>query len=104
MNAAATGVMNELPDVVLGYGVSDEFRCVLGVRVHLPLTPLPLTPGSPTPPPPPAPASNFGNRGLMRGSFVMDRGCGLFDRREMYGILPAVFFLGGGGCLRKAFF
>lgn len=26
MNAAATGLMAELPDVVLAYGVSDEFR------------------------------------------------------------------------------
>lgn len=28
MNAAAAAVMSELPDVVVGYGVSDEFRYV----------------------------------------------------------------------------
>ena len=28
MNAAAAAVMKELPDLVLAYGVSDEFRCV----------------------------------------------------------------------------
>ena len=27
MNAAAAGVMEELPDLVMGYGISDEFRC-----------------------------------------------------------------------------
>ena len=27
MNAAAAGVMKELPDLVMGYGISDEFRC-----------------------------------------------------------------------------
>jgi len=26
MNAAAVAVMKELPDLVLGYGVSDEYR------------------------------------------------------------------------------
>lgn len=26
MNAAAVGVMRELPDLVVGYGVSDEYR------------------------------------------------------------------------------
>ncbi len=29
MNAAAKAVMNELPDIVVGYGVSDEYRFVL---------------------------------------------------------------------------
>lgn len=33
MNAAAVGVMTELPDLVLAYGVSDEFRCVASQRV-----------------------------------------------------------------------
>lgn len=28
MNAAAVAVMTELPDVVVGYGVSDEYRYV----------------------------------------------------------------------------
>lgn len=28
MNAAAEGVMREVPDVVLGFGMSDEFRYV----------------------------------------------------------------------------
>lgn len=27
MNAAAAGVMKELPDLIMGYGISDEFRC-----------------------------------------------------------------------------
>lgn len=31
MNKAAMAVMHELPDVVLGYGVSDEFRHALGL-------------------------------------------------------------------------
>lgn len=26
MNAAAVGVFKELPDLVLGYGISDEYR------------------------------------------------------------------------------
>lgn len=29
MNAAATGVLKELPDVVLAYGISDEYRSAL---------------------------------------------------------------------------
>ncbi len=32
MNAAAKAVMNELPDIVVGYGVSDEYRFVLLAR------------------------------------------------------------------------
>lgn len=28
MNAAAVAVMKDIPDIVLAYGVSDEFRCV----------------------------------------------------------------------------
>ena len=28
MNAAAREVMKEVPEIVLGYGMSDEFRCV----------------------------------------------------------------------------
>jgi tRNA(His) guanylyltransferase len=28
MNAAAVEVMRELTDIVIAYGVSDEFRCV----------------------------------------------------------------------------
>jgi len=28
MNAAAQGVFNEVQDVVVGYGQSDEYRCV----------------------------------------------------------------------------
>ena len=28
MNAAATGLMAELPDIILAYGISDEFRYV----------------------------------------------------------------------------
>lgn len=27
MNAAAVEVMNEVRDIVIGYGISDEFRC-----------------------------------------------------------------------------
>jgi len=29
MNAAAEAVMKDLPDLVLAYGQSDEFRCVI---------------------------------------------------------------------------
>lgn len=29
MNTAATGVMREMPDVILAYGMSDEYRCVV---------------------------------------------------------------------------
>jgi tRNA(His) 5'-end guanylyltransferase len=39
MNAAAKAVMKELPDLVLAYGQSDEFRYVvglLGVQVYGP--------------------------------------------------------------------
>jgi hypothetical protein len=28
MNTAATGMMKEMPDVILGYGMSDEYRYV----------------------------------------------------------------------------
>jgi len=31
MNAAAVAVMSELPDVVVAYGVSDEFRYVFAL-------------------------------------------------------------------------
>jgi len=29
MNAAATGVMREMPEVILAYGMSDEYRCAV---------------------------------------------------------------------------
>lgn len=29
MNAAAKAVMAELPDITIGYGISDEYRCDL---------------------------------------------------------------------------
>lgn len=32
MNAAATGVLKELPDVVLAYGISDEYRSASSPR------------------------------------------------------------------------
>lgn len=28
MNAAAVEVMNDLPDLCIAYGISDEYRCV----------------------------------------------------------------------------
>lgn len=28
MNAAAVAVMKDLPDLIIAYGVSDEYRCV----------------------------------------------------------------------------
>jgi len=28
MNAAATAVMNELPEIIVAYGISDEYRYV----------------------------------------------------------------------------
>ncbi|KAL9041894.1 MAG: hypothetical protein Q9180_000975 [Flavoplaca navasiana] len=28
MNAAATGILKELPDIILAYGISDEYRSV----------------------------------------------------------------------------
>lgn len=34
MNAAAAGVMREVQDLVVGYGVSDEFRSVLIVFLY----------------------------------------------------------------------
>ncbi|KAI9792622.1 MAG: tRNA-His guanylyltransferase [Candelina submexicana] len=52
MNTAASAVMNELPDIVVGYGVSDEYS-VLGQLV---------------------------DGGV--GSFVLHQSCILFERRE----------------------
>ena len=67
MNAAAVAVMADLADVVVGYGVSDEYRYVFGV---------------------------FGKSGCYfqgknrdwaygeKSSFVFQRSCSLFERRE----------------------
>jgi len=32
MNAAAKAVLTELPDIVIAYGISDEYRCI---NLHL---------------------------------------------------------------------
>lgn len=61
MNAAAVETMKELPDIVLAYGMSDEFRYTLTA------------------------SPNGANVLTWLCSFVFDRSCTLFDRREMYG-------------------
>ena len=58
MNAAASSVLKELPDIIVAYGVSDEYRLF-----H--------------------PKLGSVDRLWMR-SFVFDRACKLFDRRERY--------------------
>jgi len=35
MNAAAKAVMSEHPDIVIGYGVSDEYRFVLPFSLYI---------------------------------------------------------------------
>ena len=57
MNEAATAVLSELPDICLAYGVSDEFRS--NAPMHILSVPW-----------------------LMIFSFVFDKSCELFDRRE----------------------
>jgi len=34
MNSAAIGVMKEIPDVILAYGMSDEYRYVYLLECH----------------------------------------------------------------------
>ena len=63
MNAAARGVMRELPDLTIAYGVSDEFR-YLPPRPLLILLPV------------------F----WLMCSFVFHRGCQLFERRSRWAI------------------
>jgi hypothetical protein len=56
MNAAASKTMKEIPDVVFGYGSSDEFRSVPRRRISL-------------------------LADLSGSSFVLHKDCNLFDRR-----------------------
>lgn len=65
MNAAAKGVMAELPDIVIGYGISDEYRSGLQSS--------PCKEESST--------TNFAN------SFVFHKSCSLFERRARYACL-----------------
>ena len=58
MNAAATAVMRDVPDIGFAYGISDEFR-----YVHLPVA-----------------ESSLSNH--CSCSFVFGKECRLFDRRE----------------------
>lgn len=61
MNAAAKAVMNEHPDIVISYGISDEYRCV---SLNLPI---------------------FRVRSLTSiVSFVFHKSCNLFERRSRY--------------------
>jgi len=60
MNAAAKAVLTELPDIILAYGISDEYRLFLG-------------------------SSTSGMQSLMwQRSFVFHKSCGLFERRSRY--------------------
>lgn len=71
MNAAAVAVMSELPDVVVAYGVSDEFRYVFDRCVW-------CAHGA-------AILSVIGALAYVRVySFVFQRSCSLFERRERY--------------------
>ena len=68
MNAAAEGVMREISDLVLAYGVSDEFRYVVlmievaGLR----------------------PSCGICLAHDSDHSFIFHKGCNLFERRERY--------------------
>jgi tRNA(His) guanylyltransferase len=63
MNAAAKAVMTELPDIVIAYGISDEYRS------FLPLPSIPSLQKTPS---------------LIRCSFVFHKSCALFERRSRY--------------------
>ena len=60
MNAAALAVMKEVPDIMFAYGISDEFRRVLGKHF----------------------LGHKAERANVSVSFIFDRSCRLFDRRE----------------------
>ena len=67
MNAAAKAVLTELPDIVIAYGISDEYRSF----------PLPLIPSNPLL--------------LKYYSFVFHKSCALFERRSRYDCSTCVF-------------
>ena len=66
MNAVAMEIMNEFPAIILGYGMSDEYRCHIQIRRRILVI---MTANMPT------------------CSFVFDRSCTIFERREMYDII-----------------
>ena len=66
MNEAATAVLKEMPDVCLAYGFSDEFRCITRMLRF----PVPW---------------------LMWFSFVFDKSCELFERRERSALLSSIY-------------
>lgn len=69
MNVAAKGVMAELPDIIIGYGISDEYRFVLSFFFCLIQIP-------------------FTQKRKMKlksyDSFVFHKSCSLFERRARY--------------------
>ena len=60
MNAAAKAVLTELPDIVIAYGISDEYRSF----PRNPVLPRPVL--------------------LTYNSFVFHKSCALFERRSRY--------------------
>lgn len=92
MNAAAVAVMKELPDLVLAFGNSDEYRYVaffysstLCLRLIMPPSSCPMFPARYT--------QGWGS--MFRGgladvgrSFVFHKDCALFERRARYGNPP----------------
>jgi tRNA(His) guanylyltransferase len=62
MNSAAKAVLKELPDIVIAYGISDEYR-YMGQRIfHIKLL----------------------SNSLFFSSFVLHKSCTLFERRSRY--------------------
>ena len=61
MNAAAKAVMTELPDIVIAYGISDEYRYfyIISLPFRILLK-------------------------LILCSFVFHKSCALFERRSRY--------------------
>ena len=57
MNAAATAVLGELSDIKIAYGLSDEFRYIQLLR-------------------------GLSHRLAETDSFILDKTCSLFNRRE----------------------
>lgn len=67
MNAAAMAVVTDLPEIVIAYGVSDEFRYLMfSLNIFLSSTDLP--------------------------SFAFHKSCNLFERRARYVETPRLMY------------
>jgi hypothetical protein len=92
MNAAAHAVMKELPDLVLAYGNSDEYRYVQALCVDIQACPTQLAVGEEmldtTQQLLTGMAAQLATQSLadVCRSFVFHKDCTLFERRARYGI------------------